>query len=290
MHLDDQGNEAEALFDGVPDHLLRPLRAWLGSYLENQDYLVDRVALQLRLSLESGTASDLIKVMGDRGPDTLLRAVNLALNADLQLRWEVDVEGPEDNRYEASLADWIPEFTWSRNGRARSVEQLDQILVDAGSAFEFDWKEFRLHRRVEPTVQAAAHEVIRQAPGTHLSKAWGAVYGQHPDPTMAYDEAIRAVEAAAIPRIIPSDRVGTLGKVLSHLRDSAGNWELAIEGKNDGDIAPVVAMIELLWHGHVARHPGGPNSRPQRLDEAEMSVHLAATLVQWLISGALRRR
>jgi hypothetical protein len=49
-------------------------------------------------------------------------------------------------------------------------------------------------------------------------------------------------------------------------------------------------MVELLWKGHVARHAGGSNYRPQRQDEAEMAVHLATTLVQWFISKEIRPR
>jgi hypothetical protein len=116
-----------------------------------------------------------------------------------------------------------------------------------------------------------------------------AIYGRHPDPAKAYDEAVRAVEAAAIPLVLPNGKVETLGKVLRHFKDAPDKWVLAIEG-DDGNIAALTAMIEMLWRGHVGRHSGGPNSRPQRQDEAEMAVHLAATLVQWFTSGTVQRR
>jgi hypothetical protein len=115
------------------------------------------------------------------------------------------------------------------------------------------------------------------------------LYGLHPDPAKAYDEAVRAVEAAAIPVVLPNGTRETLGKVRAHLRDAAATWQLAIEGNNAGDIAPAVAMIGLLWEGHV-RHAGTPNPCAQRQDEAEMAFHLATTLVQWFESRAIRRR
>jgi hypothetical protein len=62
-----------------------------------------------------------------------------------------------------------------------------------------------------------------------------------------------------------------------------------IEGTNAGDVAPLAGMIRLLWEGQQ-RHAGGPNSREQLQEESEMAVHLAATLVQWFTSGAIRRR
>jgi hypothetical protein len=51
----------------------------------------------------------------------------------------------------------------------------------------------------------------------------------------------------------------------------------------------VLAMLEALWHGQ-SRHAGSANSRRQTQVEGESAVHLAATLVQWLGSGVLRRR
>jgi hypothetical protein len=105
-------------------------------------------------------------------------------------------------------------------------------------------------------------------------------------PTRTRHETVRAVEAAAIPVVLPNGSRQTLGKVLSHLRDTRDKWELAIEGTNAGDTTPLVAMIELLWRGHVARHAGGPGFRPQRQDEAQMATHL----VHWFTTGAVRRR
>jgi hypothetical protein len=49
-------------------------------------------------------------------------------------------------------------------------------------------------------------------------------------------------------------------------------------------------MLNRLWTGQVSRHGGGKNSRDQTPEEARAAVHLAATLVQLLSSGALTRR
>ncbi|WP_161557854.1 hypothetical protein [Micromonospora sicca] len=48
-------------------------------------------------------------------------------------------------------------------------------------------------------------------------------------------------------------------------------------------------MLALLWKGQ-SRHAGSPNSRRQSQAEGEAAVHLAATLVQWLAVGVLRRK
>jgi hypothetical protein len=100
------------------------------------------------------------------------------------------------------------------------------------------------------------------------------------------------VKAATIPVLLPrgtnekrDPRQGSCS-----LDNAGGKWALAIEGTNDGDVEPLTGLIQLLWKGHVARHADGPNYRPQRQDEAQMAVHLAAMLVQWFASGAVRRR
>lgn len=280
----------DVLFDGVPDHLLRPLTEWTARYLDQAPDLVQRIALRLRLPLEAPDARELVDAVIARDPQELLDVVDLAIHLDLALRWDLDVRGPTDNTMEASLAEWIPKWKWAKDSRAAAVEQLADLLADAGSAFRVDWRERRLHRRVDAFVAAAAEHAMAAASSLHLRDAWAATYGRHPDPGKAYDEAVRAVEAAAIPIVLPNGTRETLGKVLAHMRNARDKWELAVEGRNNGSIAPLIAMIELLWHGHVARHAGGPGFRLQRQDEAQMAVHLAATLVHWFTSDAVRRR
>ncbi|MET7634252.1 hypothetical protein ACWCW2_20375 [Streptomyces sp. NPDC001773] len=222
-------------------------------------------------------------------PSQLLDAVDVVIHLDKGLWWQLDVAGPE-RAMEAGLASWIPDFQWPKGSRAEAVEKLDDMLADAGSAFEVDWRQRCLRRRVDATTAAAVEQAMGLDAGGHLQAAWVATYGRHPDPAKAYDEVVRAVEAAAVPVVLPNGTRDSIGKVLQHFRDAGGKWELAIEGKNGGDVAPVVEMINLLWRGHVARHAGGPGFRPQRQDEAQMAVHLAATLVHWFATGAVRRR
>jgi hypothetical protein len=97
---------------------------------------------------------------------------------------------------------------------------------------------------------------------------------------------VKAVEAAAIPVVLPTDKDATLGRVLGEMRNTQQKWELAIDDR-DGQRAPsdgVVAMIALLWHGQRDRH-AGPAMKLPTLEAARMAVHAAATLVQWFTSG-----
>jgi hypothetical protein len=281
--------QEDALFEGAPEHLVPSLSRWITGYLHNRPELTQRVALRLRVPLDTPDPQQLVEAVRASDSARLLDVADMAIHLDQSLRWDLDVLGPEMSP-EAGWAAWIPDHQWSKGSSAEAVEQLDQLLEDAGSAHRVDWGQRCLKRRVDATVTVAAEHTMAAAPGRHLQEAWAAVYGRHLDPAKAYDEAVRGVEAAAIPVLLPKGAKETLGKVLAHLRDAGGKWALAIEGADDGDVAPLTAMIQLLWNGHVARHAGGPSYRPQRQDEAEMAVHLATTLVQWFTSGAVRRR
>lgn len=79
--------------------------------------------------------------------------------------------------------------------------------------------------------------------------------------------------------------------MLGQLRATPDRWVLAIRGPGGaGSITPLIAMIELLWTGQTSRHGGQAPTRPETFEEAQMAVHLAVTLAQWFIGGAVSRR
>src|SRR6266508_2881695 len=282
----------DVLFEGVPDHLAEPLESWALNYLTvnpSGDHLATKVAVRLRLQLITMTAGKLPErvVRTAVHERLLLDLVDAAIHLDDHLEREI----LESRQQALALAMRGEDCGPLGSKTAQLVQCLDDVLTQGGSAYQVDWQLRGLIRRVDPAISAVAGKVMADnaRSGPHLQAAWVATYGLHPDPAKAYDEAVRAVEAAAIPVVLPNGTRETLGKVRAHLRDAAAKWQLAVEGQNAGDVAPAVAMIGLLWEGHV-RHEGAPNLRPQRQDEAEMAVHLAATLVQWFQSGAIRRR
>lgn len=179
------------------------------------------------------------------------------------------------------------------------VAELDQILLDSGSAWEVSERADQLQRRVDETVQQGhfaaregAVEAGYPAASDRLQKAWAAAFGRHPDPGAAYRHAVAAVEAVACPRFLPQDPVPTLGKVRSHLTQSAHLYEMVISDSS-GEPAPIdgiTAMIGLLWHGQRDRHEGGPTSAPISQEAAEEAVHIASLLVTTFATGAVQRR
>lgn len=178
--------------------------------------------------------------------------------------------------------------------------ELETLLREGYSIWRVSDNGESLERRQDETVTAAAHQaaevaesVGRPAAARHLREAWHKVYGLHPQPSEAFGEAILAVEAIAVPAIVPAQASATLGNVYGQLSRQGHLYELTIHSKETGDkasVEPVTHLIGLLWHGHTDRHEGNVAAIPITQDAAEIAVHAAATLIQWFAMGAVRRR
>lgn len=299
-----------APYPGVPAHLDGPLRSWLRGFLYPD--LEQRITVQLRIAMHRSELREAVDATaGGRGDlvdhlatgEQLLAAVDLALQLDKTLDWQIRNCGVEPVPSEVPPI-IFGDFDWSKvptqwaGERARTAARLDRLLTDAGSAYEVIWSSPpRLRRRLEPVVDELLEQTITDAPptaGLRLRDARRHAYGLHPDPTAAYREAVRAVEEIACPLVLAkaaANNSASLGTVRNHLRDAPGKWRFVLLDKDgDGSVGLLVAMLDRLWTGQVSRHGGGQDSRDQTLPEAHAAVHLAATLVQLLGSGALTPR
>jgi hypothetical protein len=171
------------------------------------------------------------------------------------------------------------------------------MLNDAGSLWRVGAadKRFQLERRVQPSVEAAAKQVMSTGDkaAQHLRLAWSAVYGRHPDAGKGYGEAIMAMEAAAIPVVLPATTVGTLGKVIGALRDKPAKWAVGLKHPEpERQVLVLADMLDLVWKGQTGRHgdpdPSAPISVSQ--EQAEAAVHLAVTVVHWFNTGVVSIR
>ncbi|KJL28156.1 hypothetical protein [Microbacterium oxydans] len=177
-----------------------------------------------------------------------------------------------------------------------TLSDLDRILLDCGSEWKIGIRAglAGLEKRVPEGVQEAADTAMSTPghAGPLLSEAWHAVFGVDPKPETGYRQAVLAVEAAAIPTVIPSDPNATLGKVFAVMRDQK-DWALDIkkQHKDHPSTAVLLGMVQMLWAGQ-GRHAGQPDWAPntQAEAEAEAAVMLAVPLVQWFSSGAIARR
>ena len=172
-----------------------------------------------------------------------------------------------------------------------AVKELDRALQQAGADYVVvqpseEWVKFRLERRTTGAAAAAVRSQtsVRGNAADHLDKAWAAAFGREPTPSVAYSEAVKAVEAAAIPVVLPNDPVATLGKVVGELRANPQKYTVVLardatpaRGATLTPLEVVIALADLLWVNQTDRHaPIVPISQAQ----AEVAVHVALTLVQ----------
>jgi hypothetical protein len=171
---------------------------------------------------------------------------------------------------------------------------LEALLASAGSAWTVNARGKGLERRVDSTATLQVSMAIDAGgrPAAHLAIAWAEAFGRNPDPAKAYAEAVKAVEAAVIPVVIPNDKIPTLGKAIGQLRDQPGQFHVAVGPSMPASRVSLVAqMLDLIWVGQHDRHghadPLEPMAVSQR--EAEAALYLAVTLVQWFKSGVVTR-
>ncbi|MEU5554488.1 hypothetical protein ABZ738_32440 [Micromonospora sp. NPDC047793] len=249
----------DTFHDGIPVYLRGSLEDWVRDRFPDDGYerrMVENT-LKFRLRLES------IPVVADVDDDLLLELI------DALLAWELHPQH------------------WP-------VRELHELLTSGGAGWRLTAGSKGLERRIDETVTRTVDVAVRDArqdASEHLRTAWTATYGRHPDPDKAYDEAVLAVEALACPLVCPANPRRTLGTVIRDLRNQSDQWILAIGDQTGEPASParLNEMLALLWEGQ-SRHAGSANSRRQTQTEAEAALHLAATVVQWLTSGVLRRR
>ena len=177
-----------------------------------------------------------------------------------------------------------------RNDSAEAMD-LEEVLARSGSAWtvgtdhELRWC---LTRRVDKTVLEVATEEMKQQGNAaeHLRSAWYHVYGRNPNPSTAYHDAVRAVEAAARTVVTPKDDLATLGKMIPALRDKPEKWGTVI-----GDVDTVRKMMETILNSQFDRHGTDDTTKPLNVSqpEAEAAVQMGVTLVQLFRTGAIRR-
>jgi hypothetical protein len=258
-------------FEGVPEYLVAPLSNWVVSATEvSGKGLLVAVGLALRVrwgsqySVEGLAATDfLTQVMPQLGAEGLLDVADAVLH--------VAGGGTTFTRSGVAVESYLEQLL-SIGGSARRV-------ADSGSALE---------RRVSDSARRAFLEAVAEAreasSAAHLVEAWGAAFGRNPDASKAYSEAVKAVEAAAIPVVTPKDNVATLGKIIGELSHNPQAYTFAIAG----DFARAREVLRLLWEGQTDRH-GAASPRPVSVAAAQAALQLSVCAVEWFQRGAIGR-
>ena len=270
------------LCEGVPDWLLEPLLDWLEEEL--RPWSAKWVAIRQRLSIldSEGEPAHAVRVVleqrareSDSGRWDVLDAIDFLIQSDS----------------DGELAIPAVFFGGTPMPGTSPIAMLNDLLVTGGSAYHC--RKGRLERRVAEATAAAFDHAAATAgdeASMYLRRAWKATYGRDPEPSSAYGDAVRAVEAVVCPLLLPKDPKPTLGRAIAHLRDRPAGWSLVLAGEQEAaGVEPLRIMLQLLWTAHRSRHAGGSDTRDQLLAEAEAALSLAITCVQWFTNGFVRQ-
>jgi hypothetical protein len=243
-------------YEGVPDHMRGHVLSWFnvisGMAAGIEDFSVlDAIAMQLRVPLSpSGHAGSALLSKAEKDPDFCLDLLDMAL------------------------------LIWGQG--ANNGDRLEQILRLSGSVWKVASDQQSLELVVNDVMQQSYQDAVapQDDAATELTEAWSKAFGRSPDPSDAWDHAIKAVECVLIPVVVPNKAKATLGDVVGVLGSpqSAPNWEMILPNNTLSHHTEALAsLLRLLWPNHD-RHGSGPTPS---VDEARAVVCLAATLVQW---------
>jgi hypothetical protein len=252
-------------YDGVPDHLRRPLTRWLENvYTITPDTLsphmdeagLERLAALLRIDLRGtdgyGMLSAILAWIGG-DDERLLDVINYTLQVPTRM-----------------------EKIWN---------ELEILLAYGGSIWQATRK--GLQRRVDDTAMEAfsAATAVPDSASDHLALAWAGAYGRNCYPASAWHHAIKALEASLQTVVFPHNPTATLGHVIDELK--TGRWRLQIRGPaRDYLIDPLISMLELVWPDPNRHDSPTPEPAATR-EEACAVVQLAVAIVQWGRDGQI---
>ncbi|MGI8912805.1 MAG: hypothetical protein ACR2JY_03260 [Chloroflexota bacterium] len=284
------GDEEQTRDEGLPTHLVSWLIEWLGEYAQGETFEIISLAARMKLDLLFEEDYPSFGAEARRfyeecrrveRPDLFLDAVDRVLFA---LRKSAEAAPKGRRRY-------------LQQRQTEAAVKLERVFDYGGSACRVSDDQTRLEERIDPTIRATMLEAQRtaeqKAPSAaeHLRTAWRASSGRHPDPTKAYSESIKAVEAAAAPVVTPNDALATLGRIRGQLHSAKAEYQFSVaNAKEHGAIEIVSDILRLLGEGQTDRHGGSQPTKPVTPEAAKVAVHLAALLVQWFSSGAVRRQ
>ncbi|MFE2412343.1 hypothetical protein ACFXDE_28745 [Kitasatospora sp. NPDC059408] len=297
------------LREDVPAALETPLREWLhDAVLRHGGDVWQRVAIRCDLALNTEDDSDYSDVdyperLAYWTPvERLLEAIDALLDllpvpASTVIPARLAPPAADVPRAGALLTMAAGMSAVLAQQNTVSRKPLQRLLDDARSRYTVRPDGGALVARVDPaiarTLQTAAESADQPERGSaseHLREAITQAYALTPDPVKAYSEAIKAVESAAHATVQPNHGRATLGTMLGEMPKIAPKLVFEIEGSDPQDgIEMVRRMMLQLWDGQTSRHGKQRPTRKETPAEAKAAVHLAAVLVQYFSSGAIRR-
>lgn len=279
VQTEEQTADYDALHEGVPE--------WMQSSL--WDWIKGCIYLELRDSVgyRSGCNIDLAESLSR----TLrIPMVSLASQGYAHAQAQAAIHAFRESGRPLDIVDYLISHC-----EYADLSALDRLLAECGSAWKVGERDgFKgLERRVPEGVQVAADHAMQECgrSGRRLAHAWELLYGVRPDPTGAYAEAVKAVEAVACPLLCPSDKEPSLGKAINVVRTQ--HWRVPMSKEHEYAVTEdvLLGMLRILWNGQHDRHDDGEPSAPGNvsLEEATVAVGLAVTLVHWFAADLVVR-
>jgi hypothetical protein len=176
----------------------------------------------------------------------------------------------------------------SSNEAARN---LQEILHQSGSKWSVTstGNGWELVQRVEEVVEQAKDTLPTGLAKERLSEAWKLAYGQNPNPSAAYSEAIKAMEASLVELVEPNNKKATFGTIIAKLRDQ--KWTIASDSRARlGENNLLVDLCNLAWKGQSDRHATDFETfRNVTQADAELAISVALFVVHASNRGNILR-
>lgn len=253
--------------EGLPPWLREPVIAWVrDSFWPSSGEVRDGVLTDLQLEMRLQEPL--------QGWDGHHRLEDLAgrMNADEEFALDV-IDWMVAHWPRFSSGRYIPERTVAEHW----VANLNLQLRQGGSAWEVtsSGSTYGLTRRAVGPVADVLEQTATDATRAHnhLTAAWSKLMGRQPDPTGAYREAVRAVEAVAKPVILPNNDRATLGQMITAMRDRPEKWTVTL-----GSVEDVRAQMALVWQGQTDRHGTDDEAVPENVSHEDADAAFSACL------------
>lgn len=136
--------------------------------------------------------------------------------------------------------------------RGSNSEGLARALQAGGSVWTVRDGRRGLERRVtEATADSYSAAIAAgDAVANELREAWSAVYGRHPNPSDAWDHAIKAIEDLLIPIVVPKVNKANLGTVAGEIRAHPDRWSFGVP-PNGGRITVRRLKVSSATSGRI---------------------------------------
>lgn len=240
--------EEDGPHEGVPDHVMPHLVDWIRDAVTQRSGYTDSSLLRL-----------------------LVLRLEVVVPFDCQTHHHLDALLTEAVNDPQLMLDLVDMLLWARVGNSGN---LDTALTTGGSVWSV--AERGLERRVSDAEQEAKKAAVAPADAAadELSAAWRLAFGVRPDPSDAWDHAIKALEALLIPIVVPKQANPTLGHVVGVMKADPAKWTVDLETNGDlTDGETLLGLLQLVW-ANPDRH-GNVNSRVPTQAEAEKVVKIA---------------